>query len=1145
MLKFRNKIFFSRLSILENCILSLIIFFSIQLVIPNSASSELKEFFSATGKLFISVDGGGSVGTTGSKHTIFVDKPSDSAKVRKAFVLAASQGFRTQNRPIGDGEVILQVPGLDRAGINWDAQVPGTAGNFNHRADVTSLIKPAIDQAPPGRFPITFIENFSEFIEGEILAVIFDDTTQNQDSTVILLFGQQATSGDAFTISLNNPLNPADPSAFMNMGVGISNSLANVAPPNPNQVHLIDINGARLTSAAGGNDDGEGFTALITVGGFGDSLKNPPDKFASPGTDERFDDELYSLLPFVKATTRNIKVNTQNPTNDDNLFFTYFQISSLAILDPGIMLTPTSATNDVGTDHTVKATVLDVNGNPVPSVLVEFSIDRRSPNAEQSGTALTDSNGVATFTYTSNGEVGTDVIQAFFFNGNERIDSNIASKKWILPTATLTLTTAGTGTGTTTGAGTYEFGATATVTAAPATGSRFEGWSGAHAAECTSGAVVMDADKQCTATFTALQPTLTLTTAGTGTGTTTGAGSYEFGATATVTAAPATGSRFEGWSGACTGTNPTTTVQMNENSTCTATFTALQPTLTLTTAGTGTGTTTGAGTYEFGATATVTAAPATGSRFEGWSGAHAAECTSGAVVMDADKQCTATFTALQPTLTLTTAGTGTGTTTGAGSYEFGATATVTAAPATGSRFEGWSGAHAAECTSGSVVMDADKQCTATFSVDVVTVPNVVGQTQTAATAAINGVDGLSVGTISQEDSTSVAAGSVIRQDPSPGPVDRGTTVVLVVSTGPPPVVIDTVDVPNVVGQTQTAASSAIAGAGLTVGGVSTVASTSPEGSVLEQAPESGAAVSPGTAVSLVVSSGPNTTDVDVFTDGVDINPGDQICETATGGCTLRAAIQEANALGGAQTIILSPGTYQLTVDGANEDAAATGDLDITGPLTIARSTGETDAVIIDGGALSDRVFDLPQASPITVTLRDLTIQGGQITGSTGGGIRNVSGNLTIEGSVIRNNGSNGSGGGISHLGGTLALQDTMVQNNTSEGRGGGVQAQEGTVTITATTLENNTANFGGGLSTGNANVTVIDSQVTTNRAAGGGGGIYKFLHPGDLFAGITAPAVRLEGTTLQGNTTNDCEGYLINGPGNSIGNPTRCHLQNP
>ncbi len=425
----------------------------------------------------------------------------------------------------------------------------------------------------------------------------------------------------------------------------------------------------------------------------------------------------------------------------------------------------------------------------------------------------------------------------------------------------------------------------------------------------------------------------------------------------------------------------------------------------------------------------------------------------------------------------------------------------------------------------------------------VTVPNVVGQSQGAAGNTLSGAN-LNVGNVTLQASNSVTAGNVISQTPTAGnSVAPGSTVNLVVSNGPP--VVPAISVPDVVGQTQAAASSAITGAGLTVGGVSTAASTSPEGSVLEQAPESGAAVSPGTAVNLVVSSGPNTTDVDVFTDGADVNPGDQICETATGGCTLRAAIQEANAIGGAQTIILSPGTYQLTVDGANEDAAATGDLDITGPLTIASSTGNAADVIIDGGALNDRVFDLPQTSPITVTLRELTIQGGQITGSTGGGIRNVSGNLTIEGSLIRNNRSNGSGGGISHLGGALALQDTMVQNNTSEGRGGGVQAQEGTVTITATTLENNTANFGGGLSTGNANVTVIDSQVTTNRAAGGGGGIYKFLHPGDLFAGITAPAVRLEGTTLQGNTTNDCEGYLINGPGNSIGNPTRCHLQNP
>src|SRR5215510_12466988 len=45
----------------------------------------------------------------------------------------------------------------------------------------------------------------------------------------------------------------------------------------------------------------------------------------------------------------------------------------------------------------------------------------------------------------------------------------------------------------------------------------------------------------------------------------------------------------------------------------------------------------------------------------------------------------------------------------------------------------------------------------------------------------------------------------------------------------------------------------------------------------------------------------------------DASPGNGVCETAPGNgvCTLRAAIQETNALPGTHTIILPPNTYLL------------------------------------------------------------------------------------------------------------------------------------------------------------------------------------------------------------------------------------------
>jgi serine protease len=76
-------------------------------------------------------------------------------------------------------------------------------------------------------------------------------------------------------------------------------------------------------------------------------------------------------------------------------------------------------------------------------------------------------------------------------------------------------------------------------------------------------------------------------------------------------------------------------------------------------------------------------------------------------------------------------------------------------------------------------------------------------------------------------------------------------------------------VPNVVGQTQGAATTAIVGAGLTVGSVNTAASaTVPAGNVISQSPAAGTLLSPGSAVNLVVSTGAgggNLTPVASFT----------------------------------------------------------------------------------------------------------------------------------------------------------------------------------------------------------------------------------------------------------------------------------------
>ena len=77
-----------------------------------------------------------------------------------------------------------------------------------------------------------------------------------------------------------------------------------------------------------------------------------------------------------------------------------------------VSLAPSTATNPVGTSHTVTATVKDQNQNPVSGVSVTFTVLSGGPNAGTKGTATTNSSGQATFTYTGSGGAGTDSIQA-------------------------------------------------------------------------------------------------------------------------------------------------------------------------------------------------------------------------------------------------------------------------------------------------------------------------------------------------------------------------------------------------------------------------------------------------------------------------------------------------------------------------------------------------------------------------------------------------------------------------------------------------------------------------------------------------------------------------------------------------------------
>jgi hypothetical protein len=162
------------------------------------------------------------------------------------------------------------------------------------------------------------------------------------------------------------------------------------------------------------------------------------------------------------------------------------------------------------------------------------------------------------------------------------------------------------------------------------------------------------------------------------------------------------------------------------------------------------------------------------------------------------------------------------------------------------------------------------------------------------------------------------------------------------------------------------------------------------------------------------------------------------------------------------------GTYTLTIAGLNEDAAATGDLDITSAVVI-QGAG-ANVTTVSGGGL-DRVFDV-------ITGGDLTLRGLRITngnpGANGGGIMSRGTLLVDRCAIVGNTGS--LGGGIFTAGtASDAIIDTEVSGNVATNQGGGLDLQgSGGRVVTNVTVSGNSA--GGSI----AGVVLINGGTITN-----------------------------------------------------------------
>ncbi len=148
------------------------------------------------------------------------------------------------------------------------------------------------------------------------------------------------------------------------------------------------------------------------------------------------------------------------------------------------------------------------------------------------------------------------------------------------------------------------------------------------------------------------------------------------------------------------------------------------------------------------------------------------------------------------------------------------------------------------------------------------------------------------------------------------------------------------------------------------------------------------------------------------------------CTATPADCSLRGAINLANAIAGTDTITFDSNVFT---------SAATGTITLTGALpqitTDLNITGlGADKVIVDG-ANSYQPFDI--ALGATVSINNITISHGNAV--DGGGLYN-SGTTTVAQSIFTNNSANTVGGGIENVG-TLTVVDSSFNSNSAEGGG--------------------------------------------------------------------------------------------------------------
>jgi hypothetical protein len=255
-----------------------------------------------------------------------------------------------------------------------------------------------------------------------------------------------------------------------------------------------------------------------------------------------------------------------------------------------------------------------------------------------------------------------------------------------------------------------------------------------------------------------------------------------------------------------------------------------------------------------------------------------------------------------------------------------------------------------------------------------------------------------------------------------------------------------------------------------------------------------------TAATLLIAAAPAAAETYTVTSNVDTTG---LCSTTPPNCpSIREAINAAIQNPGPDTVMIPAGTYQLT-NFALQIA------DAQDPITII-GAGARDTTIIGNTDHSARVFEIDDSE---VTIRNLAVTGGWAPAVSsphdffGGNIWAIHGTVVLD--HIRSTGGHASsGGGIGNRNGTMTITNSLIDHNAADNGG----ADGGGI-----------INFGGN-DLGAAHMTIRNSTIAFNTAQSVGG-ITQY--------GSDQDSLQLESVTIARNSATNFAGGLNIGQGSS------------